>query len=178
MDDLRKREELQREDKEAMLRFEAEEAQRAKEKEEAAAKALEEGAEEPVEAPAAAEVEGEEGAAEPTEIRPPTAKALPLTPEEIEFEEFLAQVSFKRTTEIEGYSEAKIQLVFVPYKLTTVAQDFTLFFENQDYTEPIPISIRGQCVDVPIYVEREEYNLNVLVYEQFYRQRIILHNRS
>jgi len=43
-----------------------------------------------------------------------------MTPEEIEFEEFLAQVSFKRTTDIEGYSEAKIQLVFVPYKLTKV----------------------------------------------------------
>lgn len=31
---------------------------------------------------------------------------------------------------------------------------------------------------VPIYVEREEYNMNVLVYEQWYRQRIVLHNRS
>jgi hypothetical protein len=50
--------------------------------------------------------------------------------EEIQFEEFLAQVSFKRTTNIEGYSEIKIQLVFVPYKLTTIDQEFTLFFEN------------------------------------------------
>jgi len=106
------------------------------------------------------------------------ARLASLTAEEIEFEEFLAQVSFKRTTDINGYSECKIQLVFIPYKLTKIQQDFTLFFENQDYTEPIPISISGQCVDVPIYVEKEEYNLNVLVYEQFYRQRIILHNRS
>ena len=97
------------------------------------------------------------------------AKLASLTSEEIEFEEFLAQVSFKRTTDIDGYSEIKIQLVFIPYKLTKIQQDFTLFFENQDYTEPIPISISGQCVDVPIYVEKEEYNLNVLVYEQFYR---------
>ena len=92
-----------------------------------------------------------------------------MTSDEIEFEEFLAQVSFKRTTDINGYSECKIQLVFIPYKLTKIQQDFTLFFENQDYTDPIPISISGQCVDVPIYVEKEEYNLNVLVYEQFYR---------
>ena len=97
------------------------------------------------------------------------AKLASLTTEEVEFEEFLAQVSFKRTTDINGYSEIKIQLVFIPYKLTKIQQDFTLFFENQDYTEPIPISISGQCVDVPIYVEKEEYNLNVLVYEQFYR---------
>jgi len=31
---------------------------------------------------------------------------------------------------------------------------------------------------VPIYVEKEEYNLNVLVYDQFYREKIVLHNRS
>jgi len=178
MEDLRKREEQEREDREAALRREAEEAQRAKEREEAAAKALEDGEEGAGEAAAGGDAEGEEGGEHGSEERPATAQAVPLTAEEIEFEEFLAQVSFKRTTEIEGYSEAKIQLVFVPYKLTTVQQDFTLFFENQDYTEPIPISIKGQCVDVPIYVEREEYNLHVLVYEQFYRQRIILHNRS
>jgi hypothetical protein len=53
-----------------------------------------------------------------------------------------------------------------------------LFFENQDYTRPIPITVRGSCVDVPIYVEKLEYNLNVLVYEQFYREKIILFNRS
>lgn len=73
-----------------MVRFNEEEAQRAKDKEEAEAKRLENGEEEPpVEAPAAGE-EGEEGTAEPSEIRPPTAKAVPLTPEEEEFEEFLA----------------------------------------------------------------------------------------
>jgi len=101
-----------------------------------------------------------------------------LTEEEIIFEEFLAQVSFKRTSPIDGYSDIKIEFTFVPYKLTQVHQDFTLFFENQDYCEPIPITVRGQCVDVPIYVEKLEYNLNVLVYEQFYRQRIVLFNRS
>ena len=46
------------------------------------------------------------------------------------FEEFLAQVSFKRTTEIEGYSATKIQFTFVPIKLATISQKFTLFLEN------------------------------------------------
>ena len=63
-------------------------------------------------------------------------------------------------------------------KLTEVSQRFTLFLENQDYTKPIPITVQGTCVDVPIYVEKEEYNLNVLVYEQFYREKIILFNRG
>lgn len=94
------------------------------------------------------------------------------------FDEFLAQVSFKRTTEIGGYSSTRIQFTFVPFKLTTIHHNFTLFMENQDYTKPIPISISGRCVDVPIYVEKEEYNLNLLVYEQFYREKIILYNRG
>lgn len=94
------------------------------------------------------------------------------------FDEFLAQVSFKRTTEIDGYSSTKIQFTFIPMKLVDVSQNFTLFMQNQDYTKPIPISVQGTCVDVPIYVEKEEYDLHVLVYEQFYRQKIMLHNRG
>jgi hypothetical protein len=77
----------------------------------------------------------------------------------------LAQVQFKRTTEIEGYSHTKIQFTFLPYKLGSIQQNFTLFLENQDYTQPIPFSIRGECVDVPIYVDKPEYNVNILVYE-------------
>jgi len=34
--------------------------------------------------------------------------------------------------------------------------------------------VKGRCVDVPIYVEKPEYNMNVLVYEQFYREKIVL----
>ena len=101
-----------------------------------------------------------------------------MTDTEIKFEEFLAQVNFKRSVEIEGYSETKIDLTFVPYKQTDIHQEFTLFLANQDYTEPIQISISGKCVHVPIYVEKEEYDMHILVYEQWYRQRIWLFNRS
>jgi hypothetical protein len=53
-----------------------------------------------------------------------------LTPEMIVYEEFLAQVNFKRTTVIDGYSETKIELTFTPFKQTNISQDFTLFLEN------------------------------------------------
>jgi hypothetical protein len=51
-------------------------------------------------------------------------------PEVVAFDEFLAQVSFKRTTEINGYSSTRIQFTFIPYKLTEIDQKFTLFLEN------------------------------------------------
>lgn len=38
--------------------------------------------------------------------------------------------------------------------------------------------MRGECVDVPIYVAQEQYDMHVLVYDQFYREKIVLHNRS
>jgi hypothetical protein len=85
--------------------------------------------------------------------RPETKDSTFSRPAEIEIiEEFLAQVQFKRTAEIEGYSSTKISFTFVPYKLNKIDQKFTLFFENQDYTRPIQITIKGSCVDVPIYV--------------------------
>ncbi len=90
----------------------------------------------------------------------------------------MSQVQFKRTTDIEGYSSTKITFTFVPLQLGPIYQDFTVFFENQDYCQSIPIVLKGECVDVPIYVEKPEYNLNILVYEQFYREKIILYNRS
>jgi len=52
-----------------------------------------------------------------------------LTEAEI-FDEFIAQVSFKRTTQIEGYSQTRIQFTYIPYKLSDIEQNFTLFFEN------------------------------------------------
>ena len=119
----------------------------------------------------APEVDPAEEAArkEEEELEAQFSKLAALTPQAIAFEEFLAQVSFKRSAFIEGYSELKLQLTFVPYKLTEIDRQFTLFLDNQDYTEPIPITIKGQCVDVPIYVEKEEYDMNVLIYDQFYR---------
>ena len=178
MDDLRRREEQERlykvAEKEKAEKDAAEE-QRRREKAEARRKLEEAGEEVP---PEEEEAEEEINRGGEEDILDKFAAVASLTDEEIEFEEFLAQVSFKRTTDIEGYSEVKIEMTFIPYKLTEVEQEFTLFFENQDYTEPIPILISGSCVDVPIYVENEEYNMNVLIYEQVYRQRVILHNRS
>lgn len=183
MEDLRKREEQQRLKEEYYAAKAVREAEEAKKK---AEEQVQEGAEgaapeqdrEPGEG--APEVDPAEEAArkEREELEAQFSKLAALTPQEIAFEEFLAQVSFKRSAFIEGYSELKLQLTFVPYKLTEVDRQFTLFLDNQDYTEPIPITIKGQCVDVPIYVEKEEYDMNVLIYDQFYRQKITLFNRA
>lgn len=68
-------------------------------------------------------------------IKTPDGRSIPyITPEmlpkaggeevvrtpELIFEEFVATVSFKRSTEIDGYSNTKIQFTFVPLKLGSI----------------------------------------------------------
>ena len=47
-----------------------------------------------------------------------------------------------------------------------------------DHSNAIPIQIKGQCVEVPIYVEKLVYDLNICVYQKTYREKIMLFNRS
>jgi hypothetical protein len=93
-------------------------------------------------------------------------------------EEFVAMVSFKRSIEIEGYKSILINFTFEPYKLYQFRQPLMLYFENQDYCEPIPFELTGTCVDVPIYIEKLQYDMRIMCYEQTYREKIVLHNRS
>lgn len=97
---------------------------------------------------------------------------------EDEFDEFCVQAIFKRENNIGSYTSKNLSFTFKPIKLGRIFQECTLYLDNQDYTEPIPIIIKGECVDVPIHVERLTYNLNILVYEKTYREKIVLYNRS
>ena len=77
-----------------------------------------------------------------------------LTFEENEFDEFCVQAIFKRENNIGSYTSKNLSFIFKPIKLGRIFQEWTLYFDNQDYTSPIPIIIKGQWVDVPIYVEK------------------------
>jgi hypothetical protein len=137
----------------------------------------------------AARAEGE-GEPQPDDEGEGDGEPKPITEEEInkalehivieenEFDEFCVQTIFKRENSIGSYTGKNLVFTFKPFKLGQIFQECTLFFDNQDYTDPIPIIIKGQCVDVPIYVERLTYNLNTLVYEKTYREKIVLYNRS
>ena len=88
------------------------------------------------------------------------------------------QAIFRRENNIGSYTSKNLIFTFKPIKLGQVFQECTLFFDNQEYTDPIPIIVKGQCVDVPIYVEKLTYNLHILVYEKTFREKIVLHNRA
>ena len=80
---------------------------------------------------------------------------LPLTEEEIqsalevlefppnEFDEFCTQVEFKKVTHIDGYSSKTISFTYTPFKLGSIFMECTMFFDNQEFTDPIKLVIKG-----------------------------------
>jgi hypothetical protein len=81
-------------------------------------------------------------------------------------------------TQVEGYSVKNVAFTFVPMKTGPIFQEATIFFDNQEFTEPIKIVIKGECVNVPVYVDKLVYDLNILVYDKTFREKIIIHNRG
>ena len=86
------------------------------------------------------------------------------------------QAIFKRENNIGSYTSKNLSFTFKPIKLGRIFQECTLYLENADNN--YQVVIKGECVNVPIYVERLTYNLNILVYEKTYREKIVLFNRS
>ena len=94
------------------------------------------------------------------------------------FDEFCVQADFSRVNQIGGYTHKMLSFTFKPFKQGPIFQEATIFLDNDRFTEPINLAIKGECVDVPVYVEKLEYDLNILVYEKTFREKIVLHNRG
>ena len=50
--------------------------------------------------------------------------------------------------------------------------------EINQHSPAIPITIIGECIEVPIFVERNVYDFEICLFEHVYREKIIFHNRS
>ena len=99
------------------------------------------------------------------------------TEEVSDLELFCKQLKFNKTGFIEGYSETAIHFTFAPTVLKEYSENFLIVFDNEDQ-EPKVITIKGECMNVPIYVEQEVYDFQVCIYDHTYRNKIILKNRS
>jgi len=95
-------------------------------------------------------------------------KAVKWTPEKSEFCAF---------------GQSKITFTFKPQELGTFATMLTLTINNgaqgmARYVDEVRVVLRGSCVDVPIYVEQEEYDLKTCVFGHTFRENIVFHNRQ
>lgn len=50
--------------------------------------------------------------------------------------------------------------------------------DDASHEEEEVVVVRGSCIDVPIYVEQEEYDLKTCIYDHIFRQHIVLHNHQ
>ena len=53
-----------------------------------------------------------------------------------------------------------------------------LVAKNGLHSPPIPITLEGECVEVPVRVEREKYDLEICLLGHVYREKIRFYNRS
>eukprot|EP00746_Dinoflagellata_sp_MGD_P166659 gnl/MRDRNA2_/MRDRNA2_96709_c0_seq1.p1 gnl/MRDRNA2_/MRDRNA2_96709_c0~~gnl/MRDRNA2_/MRDRNA2_96709_c0_seq1.p1 ORF type:complete len:1652 (-),score=423.00 gnl/MRDRNA2_/MRDRNA2_96709_c0_seq1:82-5037(-) len=81
------------------------------------------------------------------------------------------------------HATTKVQFTFKPEAIGPYATVLKLSINNgavgdARLVETRRVLVQGQCIDVPIYVEKEEYNLKTCVYGHTFRENIVLHNRQ
>lgn len=63
---------------------------------------------------------------------------------------FFAMLKFKRSGRIGGYKQRSIKFVFTPTNIGDFEEEILLSFNN---TESLKVLVKGECIDVPLYVE-------------------------
>lgn len=77
----------------------------------------------------------------------------------------------------------KIGFKFVPTTLGEFTTDLRLRISNgapgdANYEKEFCIRVRGSCLDVPIYVDSEEYDMHTCVYGHIFRESVMIRNRG
>ena len=51
-----------------------------------------------------------------------------------------------------------------------------LYFTNFQYSPPIIICLRGQCIKVPVTIERPLYDFQICLLNHIYREKLVFYN--
>lgn len=109
---------------------------------------------------------GEEGQEERTDEEDMNLMAL----EHFEFN--------KSNLSIGGYSEFKIPITFKPKDIGLFNTKLVIIFEKHEYSPPIEVHLLGNCVDVPIIVENQLYDMRNVILGESYREKLVFQNRG
>ena len=97
---------------------------------------------------------------------------------DVEEEKIMEQVKFQKTAIIGGYSSITIAFEYTPSEIAPLDFEMMAYFENYLHSPPIPIRLQGECVEVPIYVEKPLYDFEICLPHHIYRERVIFFNRA
>jgi hypothetical protein len=88
------------------------------------------------------------------------------TPEEMRV---LDNLTFDRRGEIGGNAEKAITFEYRPSEIGFFSVDLLLAVKNVLHSPPIAIRLEGECVEVPVRVEHETYDLQICLLGHIYR---------
>mmetsp|Transcript_40551 Transcript_40551/g.71324 ORF Transcript_40551/g.71324 Transcript_40551/m.71324 type:complete len:1627 (-) Transcript_40551:67-4947(-) len=98
--------------------------------------------------------------------------------------ELLTMMTFSpEKSQFKAHGNSKIEFVFTPKALGKFETILILKISNgaigdARYEDTMQVLVRGECVDVPIYVEKEEYDMKTCIFEHTFRENVVLHNRQ
>eukprot|EP00928_Gymnodinium_smaydae_P071664 TRINITY_DN5519_c0_g1_i1.p1 TRINITY_DN5519_c0_g1~~TRINITY_DN5519_c0_g1_i1.p1 ORF type:complete len:1585 (+),score=286.70 TRINITY_DN5519_c0_g1_i1:58-4755(+) len=82
-----------------------------------------------------------------------------------------------------AHATTKVKFIFKPTRLGDFNAVLRLKIDNHaigdaSYVKEMFVNIKGSCTDVPIWVEKPEYNLKICLFNHIFRENIMLHNRQ
>ncbi|CAD7957811.1 unnamed protein product [Amoebophrya sp. A25] len=94
-----------------------------------------------------------------------------------------SMLAFAETGSFVARGSSKIEFIFTPRHLGEFSCKFVIEVDNKApgdarFQKRYFLKMVGRCIDVPIYAEREVYNLHTILYEHTFRELIVLKNRS
>jgi hypothetical protein len=96
----------------------------------------------------------------------------------VDLERCLAQLQFQKNFKVLGYSNLQIPIKFVPNEVGPFELTLVVYIENFLHSPPIEITFQGECIEVPIYVEKPLYDFEICLLNHTYREKIVFFNRS
>jgi hypothetical protein len=86
------------------------------------------------------------------------------------------ELKFQKLFKIQGYSDLKIPVKYIPKKIREWSTYIEISFENFMHSPPIRIELKGRCVDLPISVEKKVYDMDICLMGNTYRDELVFNN--
>jgi len=92
--------------------------------------------------------------------------------------EIISNLHFDKRGDIEAKTEKSIFFDFSPKSIGPFSLNILLVAKNALHSPPIPVTLQGECVEVPVRVEKALYDLEICLLGHVYREKIKFYNKS
>ncbi|CAH1773330.1 unnamed protein product [Owenia fusiformis] len=79
--------------------------------------------------------------------------------------------------EVKPFSSVKLEIIWQPLVPQASKVDFLITFTDQE-SDDIPIQAVSNAIDVPVWVERQNVDLKICMFDRLYQDTIVVNNRA